>query len=106
MPDYLKHHLPTALSSSLLPSPNDLKESSPTMLLSPLLGSPFDMLGWMGQSSSQPQLIQSPLSNAEKLACKFERMELLLKDSGFDSVGELLNVLFYNPSRTSGESDP
>jgi len=26
-------------------------------------------------------------------------MEGLLKDSGFDSVGEILEVLFYNPSR-------
>ncbi|KAF8952159.1 hypothetical protein BDZ97DRAFT_1768789 [Flammula alnicola] len=33
-------------------------------------------------------------------------MEVLLKDSGFDSVGEFLKILFYNPSRISGESDP
>jgi hypothetical protein len=105
-PDYLKHHLPTASSSSLPPSPNDLEQASPTMLLSPLLASPFDMLGWTGGSSSQPRLIQSPLSDAKKLVSKFERMELLLKDSGFDSVGDLLNILFYNPSRASGESDP
>jgi len=64
------------------------------------------MLGWMGGFLSEPQLIQSPLSNVKKLVHKFERMELLLKDSGFDSVGELLNILFYNPSHALGESDP
>ena len=33
-------------------------------------------------------------------------METFLKDSGFDSVGKFLKILFYNPSRLSGESDP
>jgi hypothetical protein len=51
-------------------------------------------------------LRQSQQSDEQKLADKFERMEALLKDSGFDSVGEILEVLFYNPSRISGESDP
>ncbi|KAF8952164.1 hypothetical protein BDZ97DRAFT_1909450 [Flammula alnicola] len=75
-PDYFKCLLPSASSSSLLSSPKDLEESSPTA------------------------------SDAQKLAYKFERMEVLLKDSGFDSVGEFLKILFYNPSRISGESDP
>ena len=32
-------------------------------------------------------------------------MEVLNKDSGFDSMGELLEILFYNLNRTSGESN-
>lgn len=51
-------------------------------------------------------MIQSPQDDTEKQASKFRRMEEPLKDSGFDSVGELLKILFYNPSRISGESDP
>ncbi|EDR07039.1 uncharacterized protein LACBIDRAFT_328320 [Laccaria bicolor S238N-H82] len=41
-----------------------------------------------------------------KLASKFDRMEQLLKDSGFDSVSELLKILFYNLSHVSGQPDP
>jgi hypothetical protein len=33
-------------------------------------------------------------------------MEKFLKDSVFDSLGEFLEILFYNPSRLSGEPDP
>ena len=55
---------------------------------------------------SQPRLIQHPQSDAQELSSKFERMKTFLKDSGFDSVGKFLKILFYNPSRLSGESDP
>jgi len=103
IPEYFKHLLPSTSTSSLPSSPTDLQESPSTMLLSPL-GSPFDVL--INGSSSQPRLWQSQQSDEQKLAYKFERMEGLLKDSGFDSVGEILEVLFYNPSRISGESDP
>jgi hypothetical protein len=42
----------------------------------------------------------------QKLASKFDWMEQLLKDSGFDSVGEFLKTLFYSPSHVSGQPDP
>ena len=35
-------------------------------------------------------------SSAQKLFFKFKKMETFLKDSGFDSVGEFLKILFYN----------
>lgn len=80
--------------------------SSPdTSPVSPL-GSPFNELGSLGGLSSQPRLIQPPQSDAQKLSLKFERMETLLKDSGFDSLGEFLKILLYNPSRVFGEPDP
>ena len=103
VPQYFKLLLPSTSSSSPASPLINLQESPSTTTLSPL-GSPFDLL--MDGSSSQPRLRQSRQSDKQKLACKFERMELLLKDSGFDSVGEILEILFYNPSRISGESDP
>jgi hypothetical protein len=104
--DYITRFLPSAPNSLLLSSQDQPPESSPTTLLSPLLDSPFHELGYLSGSSSQLRMIQSPQDDTQRLASKFRRMEELLKDSGFDSVGELLKVLFYNPSRTSGESDP
>ena len=98
IPQYSKLLLPSTSSSSLLLSPTDIQESPSTTSLSHL-GSPFDVL--MDGSSSQ-----SRQTAERKLAYKFERMEALLKNSGFDSLGEILEVLFYNPSRISGESDP
>ena len=74
--------------------------------LSPLLGSPFNELCCPYGSSSQPRLIQAPQDEAQKLASKFDWMEQLLKDSGFDSLGEFLKILFYNPSRVPGQPDP
>ncbi|EDR03717.1 uncharacterized protein LACBIDRAFT_331231 [Laccaria bicolor S238N-H82] len=56
--------------------------------LSPLLGSPFNELCCLSGSSSQPRLIQAPQDEAQRLTSKFEQMEQLLEDSGFDSVGE------------------
>jgi len=102
IPQYFKLLLPSMLSSSLLSSPSNLQESPYTTFLSPL-GSPFDVLM---DGSSQPQLRQSQQSDEQKLVYKFEQMEVLLKDSGFNSVGEILGVLFYNPTHISGESDP
>ncbi|KIK04133.1 hypothetical protein K443DRAFT_4800 [Laccaria amethystina LaAM-08-1] len=32
--------------------------------------------------------------------------EAVIQDLGFDSVGDFLKILFYNPSHLSGESDP
>ena len=104
-PEHITRFLSSAPNSLLLSSQDRPQESSPTLLLSPLLSSPFQELGYLG-GSSQPRMIQSPQNDTEKLASKFRRMEELLKDSGFDSVGEMLEILFYNPSRTSGESDP
>jgi hypothetical protein len=51
-------------------------------------------------------LIQSPQSNAQKVVSKFKRIEEFIKDSGFDSLGDFLEILFYNPSRLSGKPDP
>jgi hypothetical protein len=99
-PDYIKQLLPSAPSSSLPPSPNDTRGPQSTTL-----GSPFNERGWMDGSSSQPRLRQSPQTDGQKLALKFEKMEVLLKDSGFDSVGEFLEILFYNPSCITGEPD-
>ncbi|PPQ90215.1 hypothetical protein CVT25_001659 [Psilocybe cyanescens] len=33
-------------------------------------------------------------------------MEEILGDFGFDSIGEFLEILFYNPSCTAGKDDP
>ena len=33
-------------------------------------------------------------------------MEEILGDSGFDSIGEFLQILFYNPTRGAGKEDP
>jgi len=102
VPEHITRFLPSPSSSLLLSSPNDQHRSSSATSLSPLLSSPFQELG----SSSQPRLIQSPQSDAQKLVSKFGKMEEFLKDSGFDSLGEFLEILFYNPSRLSGEPDP
>ena len=104
VPDFITRFLPSPSNSLLASFPNDQHVSSPTTPL--MLGSPFNDLGSLGGSSSQPRLIQHPQSDAQKLSSKFERMESFLKDSGFDSVGEILKILFYNPTRLSGESDP
>ena len=78
---------------------------TPDYLEKLLLGSPFNERGWLDGSSSQPRLRQSPQTDRQKLALKFEKMEVLLRDSGFDSVGEFLKILFYNPSRITGKPD-
>ncbi|KAF8964983.1 hypothetical protein BDZ97DRAFT_1644116, partial [Flammula alnicola] len=41
-----------------------------------------------------------------KLEAKFKRMEEILGDSGFDSIGEFLQILFYNPTRVARDEDP
>ena len=105
IPQYFQLLLPSESTSTSSPPSTlvNLQESPSTTSLSPL-GSPFDLL--MDGSSSQPRLRQSQQSDKQKLAYKFERMEMLLKNSDFDSVGEILEILFYNPSRISGETDP
>ena len=95
-PAYLKNLLSSASSSSTPSSLNDLRELPLTP--SSWLGSPFDMPGWMDGSSSQPRVCQPRQSDTQKLANKFERMEGFLKNSGSDSIGEFLGILFYNPS--------
>ncbi|KDR66902.1 hypothetical protein GALMADRAFT_80370 [Galerina marginata CBS 339.88] len=110
-PQYITDFLPSPPNSLLLSSPssNDRHVSSSDTSPVSSLGSPFNELGSLGGSSSlwhQPRLIQPPQSDAQKLAFKFERMEAFLKDSGFDSVGEFLKILFYNHSRVTGEPDP
>jgi hypothetical protein len=104
IPEHISRFLPSPSSSLLLSSPNNQHGSSSTTfkLLSPLLSSPFNELG----SLSQPRLIQSPQSNAQKVVSKFKRIEEFIKDSGFDSLGDFLEILFYNPSRLSGKPDP
>lgn len=96
-PDFLQH---LSASASLPPSPVDTRATSTT------LESPFSGPGWLDGSSSQPRLRQSPQTESQKLALKFKNMDELLRNSDFDSVGELLEVLFYNPRRTAGEPDP
>lgn len=50
---------------------------------------------------------QSPQSNNQKLALKFEKMEMLLsRNSGFEAVGEILEALLYNSSQIAGKPDP
>ena len=94
IPDFITCFLPSPSNSLLASFPNDQHVLSPTTPL--LLSSPFNDLGSLGGSSSQPRLIQHPQSDAQKLSSKFKRMETFLKDSGFDSVGEFLKILFYN----------
>jgi len=103
-PEFITCFLPSPSNSLLPASRNDQLESLHTT--SQFLGSPFNDLGSLGESLSQPRLIKPPQSDAQKLSSKFDRMETFLKDSGFDSVGEFLMILFYNPSHLSGESDP
>ena len=105
-PHYITRFLPPALNSLLLSHLDELGEPSYTELLSPLLRSPFNELRCPYGSSSQPQLIQAPQDEAQKLALEFDQMEQLLKDSGFDSVSEFLKILFYNLSHVSGQPDP
>jgi len=99
-PDYLENLLPSASSSSLPSSPNDTCGPLTTLC------SPFNEPGWLDGSSSQPRLCQSPQNDSQKLTLKFKKMEALFLDSGFDSVGEILEIMFYNPSRVAGEPDP
>jgi hypothetical protein len=82
-------------------SPEDLASSS-VASLSPL-GSPFSNLS---ESSSQPRLIRAPQDTTQKLEVKFKRMEEILGDFVFDSIGEFLQILFYNPTRVIGKEDP
>jgi len=105
-PHYITRFLPPASNSLLLSHPGELGEPSSAQQLSPLLGSPFNELHCPSGSSSQPWLIQAPQDEAQRLALKFDWMEQLLEDSGFDSVGEFLKILFYNPSHVSGQPDP
>ncbi|KAF8159999.1 hypothetical protein B0H34DRAFT_797183 [Crassisporium funariophilum] len=100
-PEYLGRLVSPASSSSLSPSPNNTRGPSST-----ILGSPFIESGRPNEPSSQPRLRQSPQSDSQKLALKFEKMDALLRDWGFDSVGEFLQVLFHNPTRATGQSDP
>jgi len=102
--DFITPFLPSPSNCLFPTSRNDQHGSLHTTPL--VLGSPFNTSGSLGGSSSQPRLIKPPQSDVQKLSSKFEWMETFLKDLGFDSVGEFLKILFYNPSHTSGESDP
>jgi len=90
-------HLMTSSPGSLLDS------SSPTS--ASVLGSPSNMLGNLSGSSSQPRLIHARQSEIQKLEERFKRMEEFLGNLGFDSIGEFLQILFYNPTRAAGK-DP
>ena len=91
----------TALGASPLDpsSPDDLLALSPTSSLSPL-GSPFNMHFNLGESSSQQRLIQPPQNAVQKLEAKFKRMEMILGNWGFDSIGEFCST---TPERTTLE---
>ena len=81
-PQYFRLLLSSTPSSSLLLSPDPQESLPPTTSLSSL-DSPFYIL--MDGLSSQSRLRQSQKSD------EFERMEMLPKDSGFDSVREILD---------------
>ncbi|KAJ7671170.1 hypothetical protein B0H14DRAFT_2203185, partial [Mycena olivaceomarginata] len=54
---------------------------------------------------TQPRLRQQKKSAEQKLEAKFEALETLLKDQfPFDTLGDFLQTLFYNPMRS--EPDP
>ncbi|KIJ93159.1 hypothetical protein K443DRAFT_13069 [Laccaria amethystina LaAM-08-1] len=105
-PDYIACFLPPASNSLLLSHLSELGEPSSTDLLLPLPSSPLNELRCPSGSSSQPRLIEAPQDDMQKLTSKFNQMEQLLKNSGFDSLGKFLKILFYNPSRVSGQPDP
>ncbi|KAF8809191.1 hypothetical protein BYT27DRAFT_7284261 [Phlegmacium glaucopus] len=110
VPDYispfLSHSATTSENLGASPldtsSPDDLLAFSPTPSLSPL-GSPFNMHFNLSESSSQPRLIQPPQNTTKKLEVKFKRMEKILGDWGFDSIGDFSEIMFYNPV---GKEDP
>jgi hypothetical protein len=108
-PDYLSPFLSQSTLSSTSPAVNSLVASSPDGLWASTStnslaasGSPFNVLG----SSSQPRLIQPRKNEKAKLEAKFKRMEEFLGNSGFDSIGDFLEILFYNPTRVDGKADP
>ena len=78
-------------------SPDDILALSSTPPPSPL-GSLFNTLSKLGESWSQPRLIQARQSEMQKLEAKFTQMEEILRDTGFDLIGKFLEVLFYNPT--------
>ena len=92
-PEFITRFLPSPSNSLHASSPNDQHHGfSPT---TPLLLS--SLWPWcIFESTSSLRLIQHPQSGAQKLSFKFERMETFLKDSGFNSVGEFLKILFYS----------
>ena len=92
----------SGVSQHVQSSPESLLASSSSTLLSPL-GSPF---GNPSEFSSQPRLIRAPQDKTQKLEVKFKRMEEILGDPDFDSIGEFLQILFYNPTRVAGKEDP
>jgi len=108
-PDYILPLLSQASPSSTSPGvnslialpPDCLPASSPTNSLA-ASGSPLNMLG----SLSQPRLIQAQQNEKVKLEGKFKRMEEFLGNSGFDSISDFLEFLFYNPSHVGRKDDP
>jgi len=42
----------------------------------------------------------------QKLEAKLKWMEEIIGDSGFDTIGKFLQILFYNPIHISGKDDP
>ena len=109
-PDFISNFLSQSVPSSsnlgvsppVLSPPEDLLSSSASASRS-TLSSAFSN---SNKSWSQPRLIQVPQDNTQKLDAKFKQMEEIIVDSGFDSIGEFLRILFYNPIRISGKDDP
>ncbi|KAF8888940.1 hypothetical protein CPB84DRAFT_1816490 [Gymnopilus junonius] len=86
------HNLATSAESLLsLCSPYSPATTTSTSSLL-LLGSPFELVSNLGESSTQPQLIQAQQSEVQKLEEKFKQMEELLVDWSF-SIGDFLQDL-------------
>ncbi|PPQ87647.1 hypothetical protein CVT25_011485 [Psilocybe cyanescens] len=112
-PDYMLPFQPQSATGStsagdspITSSPLEAHAFSSISPTSAPLGSPFNTLGYLGGSSSQPRVNRSPQDETKKLATKFKQMEEVIRDFPFDSVGEFLQILFYNPTRVSGKEDP
>lgn len=111
-PDYISPFLsqptPSSAKSGVLlltQSPSDIFSTLSSSTPLSALGSPFNMLCDLSTSSSQPRLIHVRQTESQKLEDKFKRMEELLGNFGFDSIGEFLQILFYNPTHVAGK-DP
>jgi len=100
---FLLQSVPSLSNSGMLPpvlSSSESLLSSSTSTSPSTLGSPFSN---SGESWSQPRQIQAPQDKMQKLEAKLKWMEEIIGDSGFDMIGEFLQILFYNPICISGK---
>ena len=89
------------MNSLVASSPDGLSVSLSTNPLA-ASGFPFNAVG----SSSQPRLIQARQNEKGKLDGKFKWVEEFLGNSGFESIGDFLKILFYNPTCVDGQDNP